>query len=252
MDRNGAGSAHENWDAQREQISAYVDGELSAAETRALEAHLAGCAACQQELAELRQLRALLRALPAPLAPRSFTLPETGPVPIPLSVPTATSASASRQTRAAPNRKPVVARAVQWAGGVAAAAGLAIVLGSAIAGLGGTHSFASTSSGAAASGAHQAPAAASSTGAGGASRGTGPQGASVEPRDTTATTGNTLPAATPQPTGSYSSKEPVASPQQGGGAPIGPLSGAGLIIGGGVLLVGGRAAERRRQRQGHA
>ena len=40
-----------------------------------LQLHLSGCELCQQELAELRQTVALLRALPQPKLPRSFALP---------------------------------------------------------------------------------------------------------------------------------------------------------------------------------
>jgi len=41
-------------------IVALLDGELAGAERRAVEVHLAGCAACQSELAELRRTRALV------------------------------------------------------------------------------------------------------------------------------------------------------------------------------------------------
>lgn len=55
---------------QREAISALVDGELEGAERAALEAHLAGCHGCRQELEELRRLAAAFAALtpvePAP------------------------------------------------------------------------------------------------------------------------------------------------------------------------------------------
>src|SRR5258708_34162490 len=69
------------WERQREQLSAFLDGELSEGERIALERHLQGCAACQRSLAELRQVRALLRTLPVPALPRSFTLPDSGAVP---------------------------------------------------------------------------------------------------------------------------------------------------------------------------
>src|SRR5260221_12393574 len=66
---------------QREQVSALLDGEVSEGERIALERHLQGCAVCQRALAELRQVRALLRALPVPALPRAFTLPESSAVP---------------------------------------------------------------------------------------------------------------------------------------------------------------------------
>ena len=49
-----------------EQISALVDGELTGAELDRANAHLAACAPCRQEAAELRQLKTQLRALAAP------------------------------------------------------------------------------------------------------------------------------------------------------------------------------------------
>ena len=50
---------------EREAIGALVDGELATAEHAALEAHLAGCAGCRQELEELNRLAAAFRSLPA-------------------------------------------------------------------------------------------------------------------------------------------------------------------------------------------
>ncbi len=44
-------------------LHAYADGELDAAGTRAVEAHLEGCADCRAELAGIRDLKAALRAL---------------------------------------------------------------------------------------------------------------------------------------------------------------------------------------------
>src|SRR5260370_36626675 len=81
---HGNDTSTAEWKRQREQLSAFLDGELSESERVALELHLAGCAACQRALGELRQVRALLRALPVPVLPRSFTLPESGAVPEPL------------------------------------------------------------------------------------------------------------------------------------------------------------------------
>ena len=229
MDKNGVGNEHSNWDEQRERLSAYADGELPATEAQHMEAHLAGCESCRRELAELRQIRALLRALPAPRLSRSFTLPVTGPVPV--------AAAVARRERELRSRSPVVARAVQWMGGVAAAAGLALVLGSALAGFGG-HSNASTARMPPASGAYHAPA---SPGA------TGPQGAAVGPHNTAESqsaskTPTAQPTETPAP-----STAPQVTGANNSGLPIGPLGGAGLLVGGGVLLIGGRAAERRKR-----
>jgi anti-sigma factor RsiW len=52
-----------------ERISALVDGELTGAELDRASAHLAACARCRQEAAELRQLKRQLRALAAPWDP---------------------------------------------------------------------------------------------------------------------------------------------------------------------------------------
>ncbi len=49
---------------QPEQIEAYQDGELSPREKLELEEHLAGCAACREELDRTRNLDLLLRKIP--------------------------------------------------------------------------------------------------------------------------------------------------------------------------------------------
>ena len=49
-----------------EQISALVDGELTGAELDRANAHLAACARCREEAAELRQLKRQLRSLASP------------------------------------------------------------------------------------------------------------------------------------------------------------------------------------------
>jgi anti-sigma factor RsiW len=48
--------------AQR--LSAYLDGELTMPEHRAVDVHLRGCATCRRDLAELRRVKTLLGALP--------------------------------------------------------------------------------------------------------------------------------------------------------------------------------------------
>lgn len=60
-------------------LSALIDGQLSAEEQAQSEEHLRTCELCQQQLAELRQMVALLQALPQPKLPRSFTLPVAEP-----------------------------------------------------------------------------------------------------------------------------------------------------------------------------
>jgi Putative zinc-finger len=54
-------------------LSAYLDDELSAGEARRVEAHLVSCGACSAELGDLGAARRLLRDLPAVPAPPGFT-----------------------------------------------------------------------------------------------------------------------------------------------------------------------------------
>jgi len=55
-------SAHDQW---TDQLSDYLDDELSAAERAAVDAHLAGCAECTRTLASLRRIVAEASSLPA-------------------------------------------------------------------------------------------------------------------------------------------------------------------------------------------
>lgn len=58
-----------------EQLSAFLDKQLTPQEQAFFDAHLQSCQRCQYVLAELRGTVALLRAMPEPPVPRSFTLP---------------------------------------------------------------------------------------------------------------------------------------------------------------------------------
>jgi anti-sigma factor RsiW len=58
-----------------EQLSAYIDRQLSQQEQVECEAHLQRCRECRSILAELRQTASLLHELPQPELPRSFVLP---------------------------------------------------------------------------------------------------------------------------------------------------------------------------------
>jgi len=58
----------------RRQLSPYVDGMLSVHESRRLQAHLAQCQACRDELAELQATVQSLAELPLVESPRSFAL----------------------------------------------------------------------------------------------------------------------------------------------------------------------------------
>ncbi len=67
-----------------EQLSAFLDNQLSPQEIAEYNAHLQTCQRCQKTLADLKQTVALLHALPQPALPRSFVLPvsQTAPTPI--------------------------------------------------------------------------------------------------------------------------------------------------------------------------
>lgn len=58
--------------ASLEQLSALIDGELSAEERGAVEAHMATCARCRDDLDQLNRTVSLIRGLPVPAPPRSF------------------------------------------------------------------------------------------------------------------------------------------------------------------------------------
>ena len=60
-----------------EQLSAFLDKQLSPEEQVTCEAHLQSCQHCQNALLGLRQTVAFLQALPQPELPRSFALPTT-------------------------------------------------------------------------------------------------------------------------------------------------------------------------------
>jgi anti-sigma factor RsiW len=53
-------------------LSAYIDGKLSAAETRELNEHLTACRRCREDLRELNAVRAILRRLPEHEARQGF------------------------------------------------------------------------------------------------------------------------------------------------------------------------------------
>jgi hypothetical protein len=76
----------------RDQLSAYIDGELDASAAKRLERHMAECGRCSQELEQLRATVAALQGLPAVQLPRSFTLsPERAALrpPLPIASPLA-------------------------------------------------------------------------------------------------------------------------------------------------------------------
>ena len=229
--------AHQHdWDAQRERLSAYLDNELSEAERIALAEHVAGCARCTAELAELRQVVSLLGSLPAPRLPRSFTLP------------TATAPHPMRRARA-----PRWAAATQWAGGLAAAAGFSLLLGSALAG-GVPHMAAyparQTSGAALGNNTSQndqqrTPSTAPSANP--------TQNTAAAPTGSAATPGTSLHATTPAGgTNANATATPPPPAQPRSAEPVEPaqlelpIAGATLLVGGTVAFALGRRASRRR------
>lgn len=217
-----AGTRHPtDWEQQREQLSAYLDGELTPPERDALARHISACPECTAELARLRGVRALLGALPTPAVPRSFALPATTPGPN-ASPPPPPSPTGPRT--AAPAR-PAWYRASQWAGGIAASIGLFLLLGSALLGAGGPHSLGTSRV--------SAPYAGAS-----AAQGTHtPMEARENP---TVGVPPGTPAAT-QPSTISPAPPPIES-----GPPVVPITGAGLLAGGIALAVAGRVARRQR------
>ncbi|HEY3107333.1 MAG TPA: zf-HC2 domain-containing protein, partial [Chloroflexota bacterium] len=74
----------------RDELSAYLDGELEPAGRQAVDDHLAGCAECRAELDGLRQTRDLLRAVRPVAPPRSFAITAemaAAARPVPLTLP---------------------------------------------------------------------------------------------------------------------------------------------------------------------
>ena len=59
----------------QDNLSAYLDGQVSAREKGRVERHLSECGECRRTLSELRATVALLRRSPALPVPRSFALP---------------------------------------------------------------------------------------------------------------------------------------------------------------------------------
>ena len=263
----GNGREHADREALRERLSAYLDGELAPDDAAALERHLATCPECRDDLAGLREVRALLRALPSPALPRSFALPpSTAPqasrppaVVRPLPDRSARAATSGR-ARPAPAAVPALARAAQWVGSLAAVFGLLLIVATAV--LGGHPGAASTFSAAApAGGSSHLPQGSQAT----QQRATTP--APQTPTRSSAVLGPGTPATTPAPTPypsptasfgpgiSNSPAVPTAtgSPLSASTAaepfPVLPATGAGLFAGGIVLFGAGSVAARRRRRR---
>ncbi len=226
-----------DWDEQRERLSAYLDGEMSEGERVALEHHLPTCEQCQGALDDLREVRALLRAMPMPAPPRSFAIPTTGAVPMPL-------AAATMDRSEGVERQLPAHGAGRWSGvlqalgGFVAAAGVILVLGSALIGTGSRNYAAS-----------------STAGSSGAAR-----PSQTEQQDKTSTAYgarqmtptraiqiHSTPNPTPNVVTNTNPESPVAGPNGPANPPVVPI-GAGMVGGGAVLFVAGWAAGRKRGR----
>jgi hypothetical protein len=227
-----------DWERQREQLSAYIDGELSAAERAELERHIPGCPECQEALGELRRVHDLLVALPMPKAPRSFALP------LDTRLPARPGQPASQQTATRRRR----AGLIQWAGAIAATIGLFLLLGSVATGLLGLNSKQYAASGrnsdVTLTGAQSQTPAATSSG-----QRTPDFNATQQPQVGDKTTPGAVP--TPNITATPKTSATNVSPQTASGGPdipLLPITGGGLLVlGAGVYLLG--RSQRRREEQ---
>jgi anti-sigma factor RsiW len=220
---------HDDRERLTEALSAYLDDALDSAERDTLERHLATCETCRAELAGLRRVGALLRALPEPALPRSFTLPATTP---------------RSGKSGAPRRAPVWARPAQWAGGLAAALGAGLLVAGIIHP---TYGGALNSN---------APNRQGVFSQGGASSATTPSHSPTYDQNTGAVTASPPPAGagsvpSQEPTPTYGPEYQGASENQGAGSPLVP-TGATLLVGGGAALAAGTVSRRRTRRQKRA
>ena len=199
--------AQENQHLTTAQLSALLDGEVSAEEKTRWEAHLATCQRCQQELASLRRTVALLRALPQPALPRSFALPVEVAEPVALFAGTR-QAAAPTPLRAPERRRQdrsYLRFAFRTLSTIAAMIGIVFVLSSIVPTLtsGGTSNSAASTS--------------SSTS--GSSNSSGQVPAAKRPNEPAVVTPAIRPAATPQASQSSTSTEHATSPNTNSNQP---------------------------------
>lgn len=122
-----------------EQLSAFLDKQLSPEEKAVFHAHLRTCERCQGMLADLRQTVGILHALPQVEVPRSFVLPAgITPVQEPTVRPVQTVQPAANVVPISRGRgKPLstLRRTVRVMGSIAAVIGIFLLLSSVITGL---------------------------------------------------------------------------------------------------------------------
>lgn len=231
---------HVDWERQRDALSALLDGELEPERRQQLERHLATCEQCRAEHASLGLTRALVRALPQPALPRSFALPvET--------TPTVRSIVDARARRA---HSGAFSRLSQRVGSLVAAAGLILLIGSWLTSVSspmrsssGAAKFAPQGAGAqnthittTAAPAHTAPPYTGAT--------RGPEAG------TSATSAPTPASASATATATLSRVATHPNNDSASSVPILPLTGAGLTVGGVLLVVAGKATKGRQSRGG--
>lgn len=115
-----------------EQLSAYIDKQLSPQEQAVFDTHVQSCERCQGILADLRLTRALLRAMPREEAPRSFTLPTN----IAILPPPVQAEIGNRQPR---RTRQVLRNTFRAVSTIAAVIGLLFIMGGLLTGLGSFH-----------------------------------------------------------------------------------------------------------------
>ncbi len=72
----------------QEQLSAYIDGQVTSSEKASMEKHLASCKPCRGELTSLRATKSVLSLMPSVAIPRSFHIVSYRPVrrPVPFGI----------------------------------------------------------------------------------------------------------------------------------------------------------------------
>jgi len=244
MQRETSRNHTSDWDEQRERLSAYLDGELDEGEREALEQHLPTCEQCQRTLDDFREVRALLRAMPVPAMPRSFAIPTEGVIPVPLAAATNDRARRTEQRQRRRTRGVGIwSGMAQAVGSFVAAAGVILVLGSALTGTM-QHQFSaampasrSVGSGASQSGQHD------NTSTAYGSQATPPTTGSQQPTPKSVEQNK----GTPAPTASGSQQQHIAGQSHPENLPLVPI-GAGMVASGTVLFVAGRVSGNRRRR----
>ena len=193
-------------------------------------------------LAELQQIRMMLRALPEPALERSFLLPETGAIPKTLSRHAKGTQARHRTRRILP------APALQWIGGLVAVVGLFILITTTLSG----HSQGLASSA-------YAPVNGSSSASHSTSQANPKQTpvpastgvkvpVTLQPSYTTLSP-TAMSTATASITGRPATSEPTSTRSNGESTALflGPLAGAALAISGAVFFVTGTVQRRRRK-----